>query len=212
MKTVYLVRHGESEGNANDYIQSPTTPLSRRGRAQARQLAGRCEHLGIEHILASTMKRAATTAQIIAKRIRIPITSMDLLGEKRQISAHHNRMHSDPQAQEAHDTWWQRFGEKDFRIADEENFADLKARGLSILQLLESRPESVLLVVSHGLILRTLLGCLLLGDDLTPLAGQRILRGFRTNNTGLSEIQYDASRQPQHWSVAVWNDHAHLGE
>lgn len=212
MKTVYLVRHGESEGNVQRFTQSPTTPLSELGQHQAQRIAERCSNLGVEHIIASTMTRAADTAQAISKKIHVPITSTDLLGEKRQISANHNRPHTDPEVARSHELYWQHFEDKNFRLADEENFHDLKARAKRVLQLLEERPEETLLVVSHGMFLRILCGYILFGEQLTAFESKRLMHGLKTANIGLSKIAFSTETDPPHWTIIVWNDHAHLGE
>lgn len=212
MKTVYLVRHGESEGNVQRFTQSPTTPLSEAGRIQATHIADRCAQLGIEHIVASTMTRAADTAQIISNRIHTTITYTDLLVEKHQISTNHNRPHTDPEVVRSQELYWKNFEENDFRIADEENFNDLKNRAREALYLLENRPEETLLVVSHGLFLRIVFGYMLFGDQLSAYECRCLAHNLKTTNTGLSKAIYNTEIDHPHWSLIVWNDHAHLGE
>ena len=62
---LYLVRHGESVGNAQKlffgHTDYPLTPL---GRAQARQAASKLEHIPFSRCCASDLSRAWTTAQL----------------------------------------------------------------------------------------------------------------------------------------------------
>lgn len=60
---IYLLRHGETPGNANRVIQTPEVPLSERGREQARRAARRVAAAGIGHILSSDFARASQTAE-----------------------------------------------------------------------------------------------------------------------------------------------------
>jgi broad specificity phosphatase PhoE len=62
-----LVRHGQSEGNANGVIQGHLDfGLSELGERQARATAERLTELHIDRVLTSPLKRAAETARIIA--------------------------------------------------------------------------------------------------------------------------------------------------
>ena len=83
MKTVYFIRHGESEGIANLRYQPSEAPLTERGREQARLIAERCTRLQIDTIISSTMTRAQETAAIIAARTGLPVESSDFFRERR---------------------------------------------------------------------------------------------------------------------------------
>lgn len=60
--SIFLIRHGETEGNASRVVQMPDTPLSERGIEQARLLGKRLARAGVERILVSDYARAAMTA------------------------------------------------------------------------------------------------------------------------------------------------------
>lgn len=212
MKTIYLVRHGESEGNAKRFMQFADTPLTDHGHSQAELVAKRCAHLGFERLICSTQQRAQQTAAAIQRVTPQPLTSSELFMERRRPSKHDGLSHDDPGAKAEIEQWWEHFGEPGFKIADEETFFDLKERGLQALHFLESQPEETLLVVTHGLFSRVLLACILFGGELSAFECKRIMRGFQTKNTGLGKIIFDDTLDPPHWLVAIWNDHAHLGE
>ncbi len=59
---IYLVRHGETAGNAARVFQTPETPLSERGIAQAERVARRLADCGVSLVLASDFARAEMTA------------------------------------------------------------------------------------------------------------------------------------------------------
>jgi probable phosphoglycerate mutase len=60
---LYLLRHGETPGNATRVIQTADVVLSERGEEQARRLARRLAAAGVAGILASDLARASGTAE-----------------------------------------------------------------------------------------------------------------------------------------------------
>lgn len=62
---IYLIRHGETASNAARVVQTPETPLSERGIAQAELLARRLASEGLSDILSSDLPRALMTAERI---------------------------------------------------------------------------------------------------------------------------------------------------
>ena len=71
--TIFLIRHGETLGNASRTVQLPDNPLSPRGVVQAERLARRLEGERIGAILASDLARAAQTAERLARVTRAPV-------------------------------------------------------------------------------------------------------------------------------------------
>lgn len=71
MKTIYFVRHGESEANAAGIAAGGglDSPLNDHGRQQAQQIAGQFKGKGVQMIVSSPMKRAYETATIIAQNM-----------------------------------------------------------------------------------------------------------------------------------------------
>jgi broad specificity phosphatase PhoE len=69
---LYFIRHGESTSNHNDLITGQQdVPLTELGREQARQ-AGKnilAQGIRIDHIICSSLERAANTARLIAHEI-----------------------------------------------------------------------------------------------------------------------------------------------
>ena len=79
---IFLIRHGETIGNAARIVQVPSSPLSPRGVAQAERLARRLEREGIARILASDLARARTTAEHLHRATGAPLTFDPLLHER----------------------------------------------------------------------------------------------------------------------------------
>lgn len=69
-----LIRHGETDWNLEGRYQGQADPpLNPRGRGQAEQLAEALVETNLTLLYTSPLQRAAQTAQIIARRLAIPI-------------------------------------------------------------------------------------------------------------------------------------------
>ncbi|HJQ74049.1 MAG TPA: histidine phosphatase family protein [Gaiellaceae bacterium] len=83
MTTLLLVRHGETDWNADGRLQGQTDrPLSEFGRRQARQLADELAAEELEAIYASDLSRARETAEIVGERLGLPVVLDADLREK----------------------------------------------------------------------------------------------------------------------------------
>jgi len=81
--TLLLVRHGETDWNADGRLQGQTDrPLSEFGRRQARQLADELAREELEAIYSSDLSRARETAEIVAERLGLPVVLDPDLREK----------------------------------------------------------------------------------------------------------------------------------
>jgi broad specificity phosphatase PhoE len=82
MTTYYLLRHGEHALQGR--IAAGRTPgigLSERGRGEAEWAAERLANANIAAVYASPMERGQETAQIIGRRLDLPVTVRDDLSE-----------------------------------------------------------------------------------------------------------------------------------
>ena len=74
MTTLLLVRHGETDWNAERRWQGHAdVPLNEHGRAQARDLAGRLATERVDAIYSSDLGRARETAEIVAARVGLSV-------------------------------------------------------------------------------------------------------------------------------------------
>jgi broad specificity phosphatase PhoE len=148
---VILVRHGETELNAARVMQPAATPLSARGRGQARLLADRlAAQRGVAAILSSDLPRAWLTAEAIADALALPIQPSALLQE-RNFGALRGRPYDtlgfDPLVMDAAPPG----GESAPAFAQR-----VRAAFDEMLQL-HAGLAGDLVVVTHGLLIRTLL-------------------------------------------------------
>ena len=205
---LYLVRHGESEANAEDVHSSGDTPLTRVGREQARKIAARFRHIALDVIFSSDQNRAFDTAEEIKERIRKPHIVSKHLREIRRPSEMQRKSRRDPEMVRIRNLI-ARNTKKNWHYSDEENFHDFKTRVAKFLKLFQKRKERHALVVSHGGTMRILLGLMLFGErDFSQKMFYRLLDVFKLVNTGLTVCEY----KDGDWKIRVWNDHAHLGE
>ena len=80
---VLLIRHGQSEGNAERRFGGHTaTPLSPRGRKQAHATAQALKDDSLTAIYSSDLARAVETAQPLAALTGLPINSTDAFRER----------------------------------------------------------------------------------------------------------------------------------
>jgi probable phosphoglycerate mutase len=216
MKTVYFVRHGESENNAAERYNSFDTPLSPKGVGQAHVIAERCAKLPIELIYASTMPRSRQTAEIIAKKIPVAIEESGHFRERITASRILGRDRNDPEVRTIVEENWKHFQDPKWRFEDGENFQDLKTRALAGLELLASRPEEHILVVSHGFFMFVIAAAVIFGNDLSSEECAHIIGGLGDlENTAMAVVKKHKEVRrfsgDSEWILHVWNDHAHLG-
>jgi len=81
--TLRLVRHGETDWNAEGRVQGHIdVPLNQRGRAQAATLAADLRGSGATLVLSSDLRRARDTAEVIAAALEAPLVVTEALRER----------------------------------------------------------------------------------------------------------------------------------
>ncbi len=82
MKTVIMVRHGQSETNVRKVFTGQlNAPLTEAGRQQANLMAQYLDKFRVEKIYVSSLERAVETAQAIAQRQNCPMEKRNELME-----------------------------------------------------------------------------------------------------------------------------------
>ena len=83
LTTIFLVRHGETVDNARQIMQGQTQgKLNEQGRKQAQQVAERLSAEEVDAVVASDLRRAIQTAEIIAKPHGLQVVTTPLLRER----------------------------------------------------------------------------------------------------------------------------------
>ncbi len=205
MLQVYLVRHGETQWNAERRIQGQSdSPLTAKGEAQAVQVGERVRTYGITHVIASDLGRTRRTAEIIADACGCGVT-LDARLRELDMGVLEQR-HLDSLS--AEEETWRRLvvnGTPDGRIPEGESMQELSERmfaGLSAC--LDLPPGSRPLLVSHGIAL----GCLVSTILGLPAHAERRLR---LRNCSISRVDYQESQWlAPGWIVETAGDISHL--
>jgi len=204
---VYFVRHAESKLGAAGIHQKDSTELSETGIKQAKILAKRFSRISIDIILCSSHQRAKQTAAIINQSLKKPIEFTPLLGETRKPTEIQGKKVDDLGVVEIKELIKKHYHKGNWRHSDEETFDDLKERAEKAINLISNLKKENILVVTHGMIMRTIIPMMIFGG-LTPDMSVKINESFKTNNTGITLCEYTEEKK---WVLRTWNDHAHLG-
>ena len=207
MKTVYLIRHGQTDSNVRNVPGHRTDPLSELGQQQAGAVAERLKEINIDLMLASPYIRAHQTAEVIAQSLMKEIVLEPLFEEQKAVSALRGMSRSDPYGIQVRHELVAHVYDPSWHHSDEENFFDIKLRAEKALQLLEDRPEENILVVTHGAFLRALARVIILGDLFTPATYKVSYHAFGLSNAGVTVFEFVEDRG---WQIVRWNDTVHL--
>jgi probable phosphoglycerate mutase len=173
--TLLFVRHGETALNAARVMQPADTPLSPRGLAQAQAVARRLVDFKPVALLSSDLPRALQTAQAVAAATGLPLQTTPLLHE-RNFGAFRGRPHGsfdfDPVTMDEAPPEGESMAE----------FLDRVAQAFAQAVGLRKGLQGPLVVVSHGLVIRALLG------PQVALAPGTALP-HRIGNTSITEVE-----------------------
>ena len=190
---IFLIRHGETTGNAARIVQRPEIALSPRGLAQAERLATRLAREGVARILSSDLARARQTAECLQRATGAPLTFEPLL---------HERNFGDIRGTAYADLDFDIFA-PDYAPPRGETWPAFHARvdqAWERVQRLAAETDGHLAVVTHGLVCRSLAGRHLCLPDGAVVPE-------RWENTSVTVVEC-----PAPWRVALLNCVAHLGD
>jgi probable phosphoglycerate mutase len=148
-RTIFLIRHGQTEGNAARIVQLPDAALSARGIAQAERLARRLAPEGLALILSSDLARAMTTAEHVRRATGAPL-EFDPLLQERNFGALRGTRYSE--------LGFDLF-EPDLEPPEGESWPIFHARVDRAWEAVKARAAEIdgpLAVVTHGLVCRSL--------------------------------------------------------
>ena len=201
MKTVYLVRHGESKSNVSDIWIDDTFGLTNKGRGQARKASSYLSKFPIDVIISSNLKRSKETSEIINKKFKKPIIYSDLFIEKKWPSEQSGLSKKSKKSTMMSKTIWEKFPDPCFRYSDEENFNDLKKRIKEALSFIEKTRGENIIVVTHGIILRMILSYIIMGKEITAIECQKFINKAHIKNTGITIMHQRKTKGKPEWQV-----------
>ena len=190
-RTIFLIRHGETDGNAARIVQLPDAPLSTRGIVQAERLARRLASEGIALILSSDLARAMSTAEHVQRATGAPVEHHPLLQER-----NFGDIRGTPYARLDFDL----FG-PDYAPPGGESWPMFHARVDRAWEWVQARAAGIagpIAVITHGLVCRSLAS-----RRVVLPAGEAVPE--RWENTSVTILD-----GPAPWNVRLLNSAAHL--
>ncbi|ETS93584.1 alpha-ribazole phosphatase [Veillonella sp. AS16] len=205
MKTLYIVRHGETDWNKMGKYQGITdVPLNENGLAQAKACGEALSHVHFDRILSSDLSRALVTAESIRRNRLIPISTDKRLRELN---------FGDWEAllfSEIEERWPSLIDEMYLkphivRVPNGESFKELQERAWAGLEefISANDEEETLLITCHGGTIRTLL-CKLLDISISHCWN------FSQGNTAINRVFYNGMGEFDHNILNLLNDTAHV--
>jgi uncharacterized phosphatase len=185
MTTIYLVRHGETDWNRERRIQGSTDiPLNDTGRAQAAAAGELLARREWDGVYASPLSRAFETAEIIAARLGLAAPS--------PVPEMVERNYGEAEGMTGDDIDARFTGP----IPGRETREEVAARAIpAIIALAERHPGESIIVVSHGGVIRTVLGEVAPDSAAGTVAAGTIRNGsihsFRHTDGSLDLIAFD---------------------
>jgi probable phosphoglycerate mutase len=197
---VVAIRHGETVWNAEMRMQGQLdTALSERGRWQARRAAESLAGEGIEAIFASDLERAFDTAQALATRLGLPITTDAGLRE-RGFGVFQGFTYAEIDARWPAEASRWRHHDPDFRPDGGETLREFSARAVAACsRIAASQPGRSIAIVTHG----GVLDCLYRAASGIELDAPR---SWELGNAAINRLLYT----PRGFTLVGWSDTSHL--
>lgn len=207
---LYLVRHGKSNASENNKRQAPTSPLSEEGKKQALALAERMTKEEIDILISSKWDRAYQTAEAVSKKLNLKLETIEGIHEKE----HHPDMYGVSLDNELFRKYWKEVEKKESNLdwkfgGRGESLRDLINRVEKFQKhLIENHKNQNVLVVTHGLFVRTFVILSLLQDKFNDEVFYKLFTSISIENTGITLLEYLPDRN--HWELKFLNDHLHI--
>ncbi len=195
---VYFVRHGETELNERHIHQSPSTPLSPKGREQAVTVGEYLRSVNPDVLISSEYTRALETARIVGFFVGLTPQVKGLFYELARPSSLFGKSHFHLETVlYVAMTMWRR-NNPTWRYRDAENVTDVRVRAERALAYLESLRDSheSIVMVSHTIFINCMVSymcrnrVLSIGDLLLT-----VLHIRRMKNTGIIHVEYVGGTQ-----------------
>ncbi|WP_299080270.1 histidine phosphatase family protein [uncultured Paraglaciecola sp.] len=148
--SIFLIRHGQTNGNRDRIVQVPETPLSDIGQQQAIQLAASFKYIAIDAIICSDYLRTQQTAAPL-KSVGQPTFSLQPLLRERDFGDLRGKAYNEIGADIFEDGYSPPNGESPQQFLTRVNLA-----WECILDTYQQTPGN-LVVMTHGLVLRELI-------------------------------------------------------
>ena len=202
--TLMVVRHGETEWNAQQRFQGHgDSPLTPKGRSDIRALGRRLKNVAFERLISSDLGRTMQTAALIAEQTGHAIVSEPLLRER-----HYGVMEglTIPEIESRYAESLRQLisGDPEAVIPEGESHRQHYERNIRFVeQFLDTHAGGTALLVVHGGVLDSLLR-FVTGMSLDHP------RCFTAVNASLNVFSHGNFHDRRRWMVETWGDVAHL--
>ena len=205
MKTLYIVRHGETEWNKIGRYQGITNvPLNENGIAQAKACGNALKDVHFDRILSSDLSRALVTAETIRGNRQLEIKTDERLREI-NFGDWEKLLFT-----EIEERWPglidQMYRRPDIvKVPNGESFQEVQDRAWSAVSdfLNENNEDETILITCHGGTIRTIL-CKLLDISISHCWN------FSQGNTAINRVFYNGMGESNHNILNLLNDTAHV--
>lgn len=205
MKTLYIVRHGETEWNKIGRYQGITNvPLNENGIAQAKACGNALKDIHFDRILSSDLSRALVTAETIRGNRQLEIKTDERLREI-NFGDWEKLLFT-----EIEERWPglidQMYRRPDIvKVPNGESFQEVQDRAWSAVSdfLNVNNEDETILITCHGGTIRTIL-CKLLDISISHCWN------FSQGNTAINRVFYNGMGESDHNILNLLNDTAHV--
>ena len=156
--SIYLIRHGQTNGNRDRIVQMPDTPLSELGHQQAQQLAQTFQNISIEKIICSDYMRTQQTAAPL-RAIKQSTFSLQTLLRERNFGDLRGRPYEEIDADFFAESYAPPNGETHLQFIERVNHA------WEFVLTTHQNMQGSLIVMTHGLVLREIIKQHLIVDE-----------------------------------------------
>jgi len=207
MTKIYLIRHGEAEGNIYRRTHGHYNgKITNNGKLQLAALRERFLNIGIDAVYASDLDRAVETAAAIAEPKHLIINKVPELreintGDWEDVELGYNEVFS-PEL-------YDHFSNNPplWKVPNAETFHEVQTRVVkAIMKIAEDNIGKTIAIVSHGIAIRTLIAYsrgIILDENCDLEAWTKVPY---SDNTGVTEIQIDGGQI----AVISYGDNSHL--
>lgn len=171
---IYLIRHGESVSDVKQrYEGNYDDPLTKKGEAEAKEIAQKLLNKGVEMIFSSTRLRAAETANIIQAMLNCPITPTEKLNEQDIYSAYPRLAVDQPEEE------YRRLGEliadRDAIVPNAETYQSVRKRVAECFFEILKSPYRIVVIITHGGPMRSIVRDILGRGELKDMTNGAII-------------------------------------
>ena len=197
---IYLVRHGQTDGNVAKRHQHPHIELNEIGKEQVKHTARLLKRIKATHLITSTNKRAVETARTIAAEVDLIPETHPAFEELRRPEFLIGKRFMDKDT--LYYVWGWFFGLKAASMHDGESYQDFLHRITVARKHLEAQPKRArVIVVSHAVFINFFIAHMVKPERMGIRRAALCLFSILTiRNAGIIHLRFEPDRTPS-WRI-----------